>query len=231
MIPCTPSNSSPTTATVSERSVGAPGARRGSLQTHRPSPEGRSLSGSPLTTYTIQTSFKPDTDEASRPMPSPALSAPKGIYVCVGTRQPVKLGYTWRMWWGRTSFYLKPRSSLVGGFKISLHGPDRRHPRPGFKIALDGEPPPEDKVWMEVTDDFLPRWFPGEPSREAASRVVRLRWTSELFAPDIPSGPPAGSVGTGFVGTLAEPPPPGFATDIDLIVAKHARITARTRRT
>jgi hypothetical protein len=156
-------------------------------------------------------------------MSKPALSAPKGLYVCVGTRQPVKLGYTWRMWWGQTSFYLKPRSSLVGGLKISLHGPDPRHPSgPGFKIELDGEPPPADKVWIDATKGFLPCWFPGEPTRFASHRVVRLRWTSELFAPDMPSGPPTDSVRKGFVGTLAEPPPSGFATDIDLIVAKHA---------
>jgi hypothetical protein len=127
------------------------------------------------------------------------------------------------MWWGRTSFYLKPRSSLLGGWKISLHGPDPRHPvGPGYKLAMDGPPPPDDQVWMEATDGFLPCWFPGELVRESAHRVARLRWTSELFSPDAPSGPNTGPVRKGFSGALLEPPPPGFATDVDLVVAKHA---------
>lgn len=156
-------------------------------------------------------------------MSGPGVAPSKGVLVCVGTRSPVKLGYTWKLWWKRTSFYLTPRSAGLGGWKISLHGPDPRHPGgPGFKLAQDGSPPPQDQVWMQATDGFLPCWFPGEPVREGAYRVVRLRWTADLFTTEAPPGPSTGNVGNGFEGRLLEPPPPGFATDVDLILAKYA---------
>ena len=148
--------------------------------------------------------------------------SPTGIYVCVGTRDPVKLGFTWRMWWGRTSFYLKPRLSILGGLKVSLHGPDPRHTKPGYKIAADGAPPRDDQVYMESTDGFLPCWFGGQAVRAGADRVARLRWTSELFSDDFPPGPNAGRIGKGFQGSLLQAPPPGFAADVDLFLVNYA---------
>ncbi len=48
------------------------------------------------------------------------------------------MGYCWRLWWGRTSFYLKPRYVPLPGLKVSMHGPDARHGGlGGFKVDYD----------------------------------------------------------------------------------------------
>ena len=95
-------------------------------------------------------------------------------------------GHTWRAAARSTSFYLKTRH-LMQDWKISLHGPDERHPNgPLFKIGPDSSFTPSDKNrgsittrWGDVTGDQLR--FYGEQVSPTARRVMRLRWSWELF--------------------------------------------------
>jgi hypothetical protein len=60
------------------------------------------------------------------------------IYVLVGDRSRRMYSYAWRLWWGRTSFYVKPKYTPLGALKISLDGPDVAvASQPGFKVDLD----------------------------------------------------------------------------------------------
>jgi hypothetical protein len=70
------------------------------------------------------------------------VSAVRGpIYFCVADRQRNVYGYAWRLWWDRTSFYAKARSTPLAGIKLSMHGQDDRPcltaRKPGFKVDLD----------------------------------------------------------------------------------------------
>lgn len=46
-------------------------------------------------------------------------------------------GYSWRLWWGVTSFYIKTRYPAFKNVKVSLHGPDPRYTSPWLKFGLD----------------------------------------------------------------------------------------------
>lgn len=143
-----------------------------------------------------------------------------GFYVLVGSREPLQLGYVWRVWARSTSFYLKPRHSANRFLKISLHGPDPRHRSPGFKLAMDGDTPRADKPTVIATPGFLPCWFPGEEVQPGVRRIARIRTTWDLFGPGVPTAPSAGEVGKGFQGALIDPPPAGYASDLDLFVSE-----------
>ena len=144
--------------------------------------------------------------------------AERGFYVFVGARNPVQTGYVWRVWARGTSFYLKPRDVTVGDMKISLHGPDPRHAAPGFKLAIDGAPAAESDTATVVTPGFLPCWFPGQEIQPGVRRVATIRTTWDMFGPGVPSGPPVADFGSGLTGAVLEPPPSGFAADIDLFI-------------
>lgn len=62
---------------------------------------------------------------------------PNATYFLVIDRRTSVCSYTWRAGTRSTSFYVSPRFTPLAAFKISLHGPDPRHPRPGFKVAID----------------------------------------------------------------------------------------------
>jgi len=113
---------------------------------------------------------------------------------------------------------VKPRAQALGGFKISLHGPDERHAAPGFKLGSDGATPADTATVATV--GFLPAWFDGELVAPGVRRVIRIRTTWDLFEDGVPSAPSAGEVAGGFEAHIAEPPPPGYATDIDLFVCE-----------
>lgn len=55
--------------------------------------------------------------------PAEPLDGP--IYVTVGL-QPQPRGFTWRIWSGGTSFYLKSKAPGLENIKVSFHGDDPR---------------------------------------------------------------------------------------------------------
>ncbi|GAB3570476.1 hypothetical protein GCM10027445_24070 [Amycolatopsis endophytica] len=96
--------------------------------------------------------------------------------ICVAaysTSAPV-CSYTYRWWAAGTSFYLKQRS--LDAIKISLHGPDLRHPEPGFKLGIDSSAQAtahEKLLWR--FDDGAMGWFPGREIARGVRHVVRIR--------------------------------------------------------
>lgn len=71
------------------------------------------------------------------------------MYVTLGRNGEPALGFTWRIWASRTSFYLKSRAPHMQHLKLSLHSNDPRHPSGGgFKMAMD----PEEKFEQDLAD-------------------------------------------------------------------------------
>jgi hypothetical protein len=146
------------------------------------------------------------------------------MYVTLGRNGEPALGFTWRIWASRTSFYLKSRAPHMQHLKLSLHSNDPRHPSGGgFKMAMD----PEEKFEQDLADGKIaaqrhgvwPVWFPGKPLNTDATLVARLRWTWDACNRLGPA-PEAGSLKRDATGLAAPPPPePGDAVDIDLIVS------------
>lgn len=77
---------------------------------------------------TVRAVQRPD----HKPLPGP-------MYITIGGHGGPLLGYTWRIWSGGTSFYMKSKVPGMKYLKLSIHG-DPRHPRGGgFEIAMDPE--------------------------------------------------------------------------------------------
>ncbi|WP_432520577.1 hypothetical protein [Kineococcus sp. SYSU DK006] len=142
----------------------------------------------------------------------------KPMYVTVGRQGRPPMGYAWRIWTHRTSFYLKSRAPGLEQLKLSLHGDDPRHPAGGgFKIAMDAAAEPSQEVLTSQFGDW-PIWFPGKEIEEGTILVARLRWTWDACT-RLPAAPSPGDLRKGATGVAAPPPPePGDAVDVDLIL-------------
>jgi len=147
------------------------------------------------------------------------------LYVTVGRADRPAPGYTWRIWSGGTSFYLKSRAPGMGHLKLSIHGDRPGHPVPGgYKIAMDTEDAFADALTAQTivasrTGDW-PIWFPRKEVANGSMLVARLRWTWDACT-RLPPAPSPGELRKGAVGLAAPPPPqPGDAVDVDLIVTK-----------
>ncbi len=150
---------------------------------------------------------------------------PGALYITIGSTDAGPVGFTWRIWAGRTSFYLKSRASGLGHLKLSIHGDDPRHPvGGGFKLAMD----PEERYHQAIKEGLVladrsgdwPIWFPGRQLRDCSTLVARLRWTWDACM-RLPAAPAVGTLRQGAVGLVAPPPPePGDAVDVDLVVTE-----------
>lgn len=60
----------------------------------------------------------------------------KKIVLLVQDQKRCTQSYSWRIWSGGTSFFVKPRYNPVAGFKVSLHGP-RSGVTAVWKVQMD----------------------------------------------------------------------------------------------
>lgn len=157
------------------------------------------------------------------------------MYVALGRSDKPAMGFTWRIWSSRTSFYMKSRAPGVGHLKLSLHGDDPRHPGGGgFKIAMDPE-----RAFDEAVENGQvlgrrrgdwPVWFPGRRINDDSTLAIRMRWTWDA-ATRLGPAPAPGALKKGAVGLMVPPPPePGDAVDVDLIVSKGVPFWHQERR-
>jgi hypothetical protein len=150
------------------------------------------------------------------------------IYFCVGDRSTQICGYAWRLWWGRTSFYIKARNEAFAGLKVSLHGADERHRATGrsFKIGYDDSVDRDATAQLSVTvgtPGWLPQWFTGREVPGHGTHVVRFRVPADLFEPGRPSAPNPGKVkAKDFAGLIPPPTPRLYAMDVDMFVSPDA---------
>jgi hypothetical protein len=132
------------------------------------------------------------------------------------------MGYCWRLWWGRTSFYMKPRYAPLAGLKVSMHGPDSRHGLPGFKVDFDRTALPGARLAGGLAvahSDTLPAWFPGRPlANGRAIHVARIRHPWVMFHRGVPSAPTPTVPKGDAVALVVRPPEQMYAVDIDIYV-------------
>lgn len=150
---------------------------------------------------------------------------PGAVYIALGRIGEPAMGWAWRIWASRTSFYLKCSAPGIKHLKLSLHSHDPRHPAGGgFKIAMDTQETFEREIAQNKAIGWRngdwPVWFPGKPIGETSTLVARFRWTWDACHRLGPAARP-GELKANAVG-LAVPPPtgPGDATDVDLIVSR-----------
>ena len=138
--------------------------------------------------------------------------APKALYFIVADKQRRICGYTWRIGWGNTSFYIKSTYKPMSALKISLHGPDPRHKRPGFKIAVDepavsGAKNAGGGVYFGSAA-VSPQWFSGHRISNDVTHVITFRTTWDLFVSGSPSAPGPGSLRKKATGLIVPAPRP-----------------------
>jgi hypothetical protein len=141
------------------------------------------------------------------------------IKFCVGSREKGIFSYVWRLWWGGTSFYIKPTYSPIAQHKVSLHGPDAKHPKsPWLRFDVD-RTAPEDPDTVAITSG-LPLEFAGHAVTNRATHVARLRFPWELFISGRPSGPFPEEPKKNVFAAIAPAPAPLYATDLDVYISQ-----------
>jgi hypothetical protein len=155
---------------------------------------------------------------------SDSKKSASAIYFVTADQERGIYGYTWRMWWSGTSFYIKGRASHLAAFKVSLHGPDPARPnlRPGFKIAMDENAVPKavEAGSVHCGSVFLkPQWFSGRKVQNGVRHVLTFRSTWDLFCKGCPSAPNPGDLRADAVGLIAEAPKSFKAADIEIYVS------------
>lgn len=146
------------------------------------------------------------------------------MYFVVADSERKNRGYTWRIWWGGTSFYVKGRASSLAAFKVSLHGPDTARPRlrPGFKIAMDESAMAKAEAAGAVycgSVAIAPQWFRGRRIKDGVTHVLTFRTTWDLFAKGIPPASNPGELRSGTAGLVIPAPTTFMAADLDLYVS------------
>jgi hypothetical protein len=104
-------------------------------------------------------------------------------------------GWHWLIEWSTTSFYIKSLNPALEQAKVSLHGPDPKHPgKQHLRYGLESESKLVEKSERSggrwVTDvRQLPAYFTGQQVNGDAAHVVRYCVEREAFVGD---APPAG---------------------------------------
>lgn len=146
------------------------------------------------------------------------------IYFLVRDPARAQQSYTWRIWPGGTSFYVKSTYAEFSNMKISLHGPDPKHPGPVLKFGHDSNAPPTRSGFVGLST--LPVSFRGKTSKveRDVRHVMRFRHDWTMFHPDVPPAPtpkPLKKPDTTQAG-VCPPPAQMWAVDIDLFLCEHA---------
>ena len=145
------------------------------------------------------------------------------IYFCVVHQQRQVCGYTWKIWWDRTSFYLKGQDKWMASLKVSLHGNDPRHGRPGFKIArdVDAEQTARKAGGVLVTaPGNLPAWFEGRRVAPSVRHAVRFRSDWKMFGLGVPSAPVPKRPKKSTLAAILPAPRNMRALDVDIFVCE-----------
>jgi hypothetical protein len=133
-------------------------------------------------------------------------------------------GYSWRLWWGNTSFYIKTRHPAFKDVKVSLHGPDPRHTSPWLKFGWDGQGGRNSGDSAAVVGrSNLPMTFTGKRVKAGVRHVIRVRHPWTMFHDDVPPAPipdyPKGTKTTTFGGCIP-PPKQMYSVDVDIYLCE-----------
>lgn len=132
-------------------------------------------------------------------------------------------GYSWRLWWGVPSFYIKTRYPAFKNVKVSLHGPDPRYTSPWLKFGLDKQGGRiSEGSGAVVGRANLPMTFTGKRVKAGVRHVIRIRHPWTMFHETVPSAPmPDYPKGKGLtVGVCIPPPKQMYSVDVDIYLCE-----------
>lgn len=148
----------------------------------------------------------------------------KTFYFVIGDGAKGVFSYTWRVWWHGTSFYVKARNAYFEEFKVSMHGPDAFHPRPGFIVGTDQSAPPSERVLIVERGQFFGSRFSGRPLEGGGLHVMTFRFGAELFEEGLPSAELTKVKQRAEIAArIGRVPGPGEVTDVHLFVTREGQ--------
>lgn len=152
-------------------------------------------------------------------MPEGTASA---LYFVVANRERGIFGYTWRIGWSGTSFYIKARFSPLTALKVSLHGPHpRENLKPGFKIGIDGQAA---QLAVESGGAYCgsvtqsAHWFSGSRAKSGVTHALTFRTSWDMFLKGSPSAPNPGNLKASAFGAVLPAPASLKTADVDVYV-------------
>ncbi|WP_146072530.1 hypothetical protein [Arthrobacter sp. 4R501] len=146
----------------------------------------------------------------------------KTMYIVVGDNKNQRYSYVWRIWWHGSSFYIKARDEALAHFKVSFHGADAFHPKPGYIVGRDQSALGAAKSRTVESGRFLGSRFPGREVSDGALHVATFRFGAELFADGVNATPLPDDVKLhpSIAARIAVTPAAGEVTDVHLYWAK-----------
>jgi hypothetical protein len=115
------------------------------------------------------------------------------VFVFVN-KETLICGYTWLIEWSTTSFYIKSQFPPLQSMKVSLHGPDPKHPgKQHLRFDFAGPDQIAKAVragggWSIDGSDGPPFRFSGRFVNDYAAHIVRFSAEPDMFT-GVPSAP------------------------------------------
>jgi hypothetical protein len=125
-------------------------------------------------------------------MTSTAMDGQNAIVFFVLNKETQIWGYSWLIEWSTTSFYIKSQFPPLQSMKVSLHGPDPKHPGKQhlrFDFTSPGQVAKALKAgggWSKDLSDGPPFNFTGRQVNDHAAHIVRFSSEWDMFSSGIP---------------------------------------------
>jgi hypothetical protein len=152
------------------------------------------------------------------------MNNPRSIKFVVASADRTRWTFAWSLKSHLTSFYVTPLGSGLDALKISLHGSDPRHGKPGYKVEIMPALKDSSRSSVLVKRCNWPDkvWFPGERVAPDVDLVLRLRFTPDLLSRYVSRAPALKTPKPKDDALHVPAPKVGYATDIDVFVCHGA---------
>jgi hypothetical protein len=153
-----------------------------------------------------------------------AMDGQHAIVFAFVNKETQVCGYTWLIEWSTTSFYIKSQFPPLQSMKVSLHGPDPKHPgKQHLRFGFTSPDQVEKAVkagggWSIDGSDGPPFRFSGRSVNDYAAHIVRFSAEPDMFT-GVPSAPlPKGKQKATLQGRVPAPAP-GKVAHVDLYLS------------
>ena len=134
-------------------------------------------------------------------------------------------GYTWLIEQSTSSFYVKAQYKPMQVTKISLHGPDPKHPgKHHFRLDFEHSGPAGKAIkagggWSIDGSLTMPLYFPGRRVNKRTLHVVRFSAEWDMYIKGIPSAPTPTIKEKATLHAKLKAPPRLKVTHVDVFVS------------
>lgn len=155
----------------------------------------------------------------------PGMQRQHAIEFLVVEQATAVWGFHWLIEWSTSSFYIKSLNPALESAKVSLHGPDPKHPgKQQLRFGLDKPKLVERATrsggrWTTDTDP-LPFYFTGRQVNDHAAHIVRYCVEWDAFVEGAPpAGGSRGPRGKSTFRGIVRAPKKGRVTHIDIYLS------------